>query len=173
MICVIENPCSSQSPNHQITIAKSARLEFPCGVSARFCCWRSCVILAGVAAVYYAQQSVARRTRARCSQAPAPRNQFVGERLDLVEASNQRTEVQVSAKSLKELKSPSRFYLEGVEVRISSADGSTFDRFKTAGAEFDTEQATLYADGEVEVTTGEPASGKGSRRLRSSFGPPG
>lgn len=125
------------------------------------------VILAGVGAVYYVQQREARRTAPATPTPLPPEISSSASNWTWSKQVNQRTVVQLSAKSFKALKSPSRLYLEDVEVRVSSPDGSTFDRFKTASAEFNNDQATLYADGEVEITTGEPVSGKPSSRLVS------
>ena len=49
--------------------------------------------------------------------------------------------------------------LEGVELRILNQDGTAFDRFKTDEAEFNVGQGTLHAEGDVEITTGEPLAG--------------
>ena len=35
---------------------------------------------------------------------------------------------------------------------VRPADGATFDRIRTANAEFDTEDSSFYAGGEVEIT---------------------
>ena len=48
-----------------------------------------------------------------------------------------------------------------------SEDGATLDRFKTASAEFNKDAGTLYSDGQVEITTGQPAEGQPSGRLVS------
>ena len=69
---------------------------------------------------------------------------------------NHRTVAEICAKSFRQVKSPSRLYLEGVDVKVFADDGATFDRVQTATAEFDTEDGRFYADGEVEITAGQP-----------------
>ncbi|MCC7176591.1 MAG: LPS export ABC transporter periplasmic protein LptC [Bryobacterales bacterium] len=77
-----------------------------------------------------------------------------------------RTVAEVCAKRFSQLKSPSRLYLEDVEVKVFAADGATFDRIRTANAEFDTEDSSFYAGGEVEITTGESAGDEpGAQRV--------
>ena len=69
---------------------------------------------------------------------------------------NHRTVAEICAQSFRQVKSPSRLYLEGVDVKVFADDGATFDRVQTATAEFDTEDGRFYADGEVEITAGQP-----------------
>ncbi len=123
------------------------------------------IVLVGVGAVYYVQRGVERRSAPAAPQPLPPEINSSASDWTWSKQVNQRTVVQISAKKFREIKSPAQLHLEGVEVRLSSEDGKTLDRFKTASADFNKELSTLYADGEVEITTGEAASGEESDRV--------
>jgi lipopolysaccharide export system protein LptA len=72
-----------------------------------------------------------------------------------------RPVVEVRAKDFRQVKD--RMELERVELRIYHDDGKVFDRVKSARAEFDTNQGSLYSDGEVEITMGVPVEGSPGR----------
>jgi len=77
-----------------------------------------------------------------------------------------RTEVELNAKSFRQIRNPNRLLLEGVEALIYDPSGERFDRFTTHQAEFGAEEGTLYADGDVEIQAGEPARpGVSTRRV--------
>lgn len=121
------------------------------------------VILAGVGGTYYLQK----KTQIR--QAPAPPPALpVGVNAaarDWQYARNigSRPGVEVRAKNFRQLHEPDRTELEGVELLLYQNDGRRFDRVRSAHAIFDPAQATLYSDGEVEITMGERAEGTPGR----------
>jgi lipopolysaccharide export system protein LptA len=76
-----------------------------------------------------------------------------------------RRKVQVRARNFRQVSDPSQLELEGVELLIYDKDGKTYDRVRSARANFDTVHGTLYSDGEVEIVMGVPAEGKPPGRL--------
>lgn len=74
-----------------------------------------------------------------------------------VQENEQGVVVRVRAGALREVKDPPRLYLNQVEVEIHRKDQMTLDRFRTERAEYDPAAGVLFADGEVQIVTGEPA----------------
>jgi lipopolysaccharide export system protein LptA len=62
-----------------------------------------------------------------------------------------QTQVELRARSFRQLKEPSTLLLEGLEMRLFKPGGKLFDRVRSASAVFDTAAGSLYADGEVEI----------------------
>ena len=121
------------------------------------------VLMVGVGALYYVQRGNQRSRAPAVPKALPPETSSAASDWVYSKENDQGVQVyRVSAKSFKEV--GNRLHLDGVELRVLSRDGSTFDDFKTATAEFDTEHAKLFADGEVEITTGEPAQGQDAPR---------
>jgi lipopolysaccharide export system protein LptA len=73
--------------------------------------------------------------------------------------------VEVRARNFRQVKEPSYFDLEQVELRLYHEDASEFDQVGSAQAQFDTDQGVLYSDGDVEITMGVPAGGAPAGRL--------
>lgn len=63
-----------------------------------------------------------------------------------------RRVVEIEARNFRQIKEPSRFELEGVELRFFQKDGKTFDKVHSAKADFDLEAKLLHSPGEVEIT---------------------
>jgi len=61
--------------------------------------------------------------------------------------------VSVKARSFRQVKEPSAFLLEGVEMRVYAADGGSYSRINSANASFDTATGELYAEAEVDIHT--------------------
>ncbi|MFB3777331.1 MAG: LptA/OstA family protein [Bryobacteraceae bacterium] len=116
--------------------------------------------LAGIGAIYYSQKARQRSSAPALPKPLPPETSFAAPGWKWSKSGPAGTEVELKAKNLRQAGSPSRVYLEGVELRVFSEDGASFDRFTTDRAEFDTERATLYADGDVEISTGEPLPGR-------------
>ncbi len=117
------------------------------------------VILAGVATVYYVQKGAQSRSTPAVPKPLPPEMTSTATGWEWSKAGPIHTEVKLRAKNVKQIKSPSRFYLEGVELQVFDKAGATFDRFQTDKAEFDADQGTLFADGDVQIATGEPVEG--------------
>lgn len=62
--------------------------------------------------------------------------------------------VQVHARGFRQVAEPSRFELEGVELKIFRKDGKTFDKIVSDKAVFDMGDAYLYSEGEADITMG-------------------
>jgi lipopolysaccharide export system protein LptA len=121
------------------------------------------LILAGVGGVYYVQRGV-ERSRAPARPKPLPSDTTSAARdWTLTEYAGGLRKWKLSARDFKE--SGSRLYLESVGLELFGEDGAVLKRFKTAKAEFDKDQRTLYSDGEVEITAGEPSDGQALGRL--------
>ncbi|MGH9665452.1 MAG: LPS export ABC transporter periplasmic protein LptC, partial [Bryobacteraceae bacterium] len=71
----------------------------------------------------------------------------------------------ISAKSVRQIKDPSDFAMEGVELHLFHKNGSEYDQVKTAKAMYDTGTGVMFADGAVEITMGVPADQPSSGRL--------
>jgi len=79
--------------------------------------------------------------------------------------------VAVRARRFRQIREPSRFELEDVELRLYQKDCSRVDVVTSRRAEFDTERGVLYSEGDVEVVLGLPAAGAPAGRhfrIRSS-----
>ncbi len=59
--------------------------------------------------------------------------------------------VQVHARGFRQVAEPSRFELEGVELKIFRKDGKTFDKIVSDKAVFDMGDAYLYSEGEADM----------------------
>ena len=61
---------------------------------------------------------------------------------------------EVRAKEYRQIKEPSLWELEQVELKLFHKGGATFDRITSAKAQFDTAEGVLFSEGEVEITMG-------------------
>ncbi len=76
-----------------------------------------------------------------------------------------RPVVEVRARDFRQVREPSRFELDQVELRLYHKDGKVFDQVRAARADFDLERKALHSEGEVEITMGVPAEARPSGRL--------
>ncbi|MGE5488024.1 MAG: LptA/OstA family protein [bacterium] len=76
-----------------------------------------------------------------------------------------RTIVEVRARSF--VRVDQRLDLEGVELKLFSRDGRTYDLVRSRAARFRLDEGALYSDGEVNITMGHPANGGPPGRLIS------
>lgn len=111
-------------------------------------------ILGGVAATYFHH----RKMQARRAPAPPPvLPAGVGAAAQDWQWSRNigsRPGVEVRAGNFRQLQNPERIELEKVQLRLYHDDGRTYDQVRCAHAVFDPRAATLYSDGEVEITMG-------------------
>jgi lipopolysaccharide export system protein LptA len=118
------------------------------------------VILAGVGTLYYTRRGEQTRNAPPVPQALPPETSSMATGWSYSKQNEKGLDVwKISARSFKQLKNPAQVLLEEVELRILNEDGAAFDRFRTREAAFDTSQGTLRAEGDVEITTGEPVEG--------------
>lgn len=76
-----------------------------------------------------------------------------------------RTIVEVRARSFTRV--DQRLDLEGVELKLFSRDGRTYDLVRSRAAHFRLDEGALYSDGDVDITMGHPADGGVPGRLIS------
>lgn len=62
------------------------------------------------------------------------------------------TKVEIRARTMRQVKEPSEFELEGVELRIYDLKKKQYDRIRSPHARFDTREGTLSSASEVEIT---------------------
>ena len=117
------------------------------------------VILAGVGLTYHIQRLQQERS------APAPPKSLPGhisaaaDHWSWSHTEGNRRIVEVDARNFRQIKEPSRFELADVELRLFQTDGKTFDKVRSAKADFDLEAKLLHSPGEVEITLAVPADG--------------
>jgi lipopolysaccharide export system protein LptA len=73
--------------------------------------------------------------------------------------------VEVEARNFRQIREPSRFELEEVELRFFQKDGKSFDQVRSGKADFDLEARLLHSPGPVEITLAVPADGSPRGRL--------
>jgi lipopolysaccharide export system protein LptA len=112
------------------------------------------VIVSGVAFLYYLQKTTQARN-APDKPASLP-DSVISTANDWVhsEKHNGIPSYEVRAKNYRMDSTGSRVELEGVTLKMFSKDGKTFDEVKSAKAEFDTNQALLFSEGDVQITMG-------------------
>ena len=122
-------------------------------------------VLIFVGATYYYQT----RARARVATAPPrPLPQNLTAAADYwtwSQNDGDTPQVEVRARTFRQVKEPSTFELEDVEIRFFEKDGKQFDLVRSAKASFDIAAKSLRSDGEVEITLGVPAGGPPRERL--------
>lgn len=79
--------------------------------------------------------------------------------------SSQKTVITMQADDFQELDGKDE--LTGVTLDIYNKEGDQYDHIKSAKAEFDVGQGTLYSDGEVEITLNVPVDEEPTGRLMS------
>ncbi len=78
-------------------------------------------------------------------------------------ADGDRTRVEVRAHSFRQV--DREVELEGVQLKLYSRDGKSYDLVRSAGARFHQDQGTLYSGGDVEITMRVPVEGAPRGRL--------
>ncbi len=123
------------------------------------------LILAGVGILYHIQRGVQERS------APPPPKALPGHVSAAADhwcwshTEGNRAIVEVCAQNFRQITAPSRFELDDVELRIFHKDGKTYDKVRSAKADFDLDQKSLYSDGDVEIAMAMPADGAPKGRL--------
>ncbi len=78
---------------------------------------------------------------------------------------NGNSSVELRANSFQQVKQPAHFELHGVELRIFDKTNTQFDLVKSAKAKFNPADATLFSEGDVEITMNVPADGRKAGRI--------
>jgi lipopolysaccharide export system protein LptA len=123
------------------------------------------LILGGVGAVYLRQKS---RLGKQAPPTPAAlpvnteaaQSDWVYHKYD-----GKRHVAEVRAKGMRQVNDPPRVELEQVELHLFKPDEVTYDRIRSAKAQLDQTNDTMYSDGEVEITMGVPVEGVPHTRL--------
>jgi lipopolysaccharide export system protein LptA len=123
------------------------------------------LILAVVGVTYHVRRGAEERS------APAPPKSLPGHISATADnwrwshTEGNRRVVEIEARNFRQIKEPSRFELEGVELRFFQKDGKTFDKVRSAQANFDIEAKLLHSPGPVEITLAVPSDGSPKGRL--------
>jgi len=122
-------------------------------------------IVSGVGWTYYARlkQQAANSPTAPRKLAPGLSATFHGWKYS--HTSSQKTVITIQADDFQELDGKDQ--LTGVTLDIYNKVGDQYDHIKSAKAEFDVGQGTLYSDGEVEITLNVPVGEQPTGRLMS------
>ena len=101
------------------------------------------LILAGVGITYHVQRGVQER-----SAPPAPKSlpghiSASADHWRWSHTDGNRRIVEAEARNWRQIKEPSRFELEDVELRFFQKDGKIFDKVRSAKADFDIDQKLL------------------------------
>ena len=70
-----------------------------------------------------------------------------------------RIKSDIDAESMQQVKDASRVDLKSVTMKIYGKDGTTYDLVKSAAATFNTDEKSLYSQGDVEITLNLPIEG--------------
>ncbi|MBE0657109.1 MAG: LPS export ABC transporter periplasmic protein LptC [Bryobacteraceae bacterium] len=111
------------------------------------------VVTAFTAATFYIQRKAQRAARPKVS-APLPANiSATADYWTWELKQGELPKVIVRARTFQQVKEPSSFLLQGVEMKVYDAAGLSYSLIKSARANFDTASGELYSDGEVDITT--------------------
>jgi lipopolysaccharide export system protein LptA len=112
------------------------------------------VIVVTVGATYYGRMT---RMRENAPGRPEPLKSGIdlsAEGWHVRKTDHGRPIVEVKAQSFKQVKEPSSFELEGVELKLFHEDGQSYDLVETAKASYDEGSGVLYSEGQVKITRG-------------------
>jgi lipopolysaccharide export system protein LptA len=114
------------------------------------------VILAAVGGSYFIQKA---RQALESPPPPAELPPNVAATSDLwihTEYDGDRPVVEIRAEKMRQIREPSEFELNGVELRIFQAGG--YDRVRSAHARYDIETGALFSEGDVAITLDVPSA---------------
>jgi len=123
------------------------------------------VILASVGASYYMQRAKQAREAPPPPVELPPNTDAASTNWVHTEYRAGEPKVEIRAARMRQVRKPSQFELEGVELRIFNAAARQYDRVRCARARFDLDNAMLYSEGEVEITLAVPEQGPPGERL--------
>lgn len=120
-------------------------------------------IVATVSSIYIARKRAIQKARPNIST-PLPINTAsTASQWEFEIKSGERAKIRVRARKFEQIKRPSKFLFEGMELEIRDVDSPRYDLVKSERASFDQDGGLMYADGDVEITmnlnqeTGAPA----------------
>jgi len=118
-----------------------------------------------VAYTYVKQRAHLRRTAAKAGPTLPPNTAATAEGWSWTKTTGECTDVEVKARTFQQVREPSSFQLEGLEMKVFRSCGKTYDLIKSERASFDTADGLLYSEGEVEITMGIPLEGAKAGRI--------
>lgn len=111
------------------------------------------VVTAFTAGTYFIQRNAQRRSRPQRA-VPLPANiSATADSWTWELKQGDHVKVGVKARSFQQIKEPSAFLLEGVEMKVYAEGGGSYSLIKSDRASFDTSAGELYADGQVDIYT--------------------
>jgi lipopolysaccharide export system protein LptA len=118
--------------------------------------WLILLAILGIAAtvsfIFIARQRAIRKARPTIS-APLPVNtSATASQWEFEIKSGERAKIRVRARKFQQIKEPSAFLFEGMEMELRDVDGLRYDLVKSERASFDQEAGSMYSEGEVEIT---------------------
>ena len=125
------------------------------------------VIAAGVFQVYRLERIAGKK-----AQRPTPRAMPLGDKADALDwewgqTSNGKPAVKVTAREMRQTADSKKSELKDIELRIYKPDGKTYDRVRSAFADFNLDDHKLYAPGDAEITLEVPVEGEPKHPLTS------
>ncbi|HSB17036.1 MAG TPA: LPS export ABC transporter periplasmic protein LptC [Bryobacteraceae bacterium] len=122
-------------------------------------------VLCAVGVAFYVQKRFQLASTAPTPKSLPPGTSATAEYWSWSHTQEGRSVVEVRAANYRQIREPSRFDLEKVELRIFDKDGKRYDQVSSAHAQFDIEAGVLYSDGQVDITMGVPAEPAPAGRL--------
>lgn len=118
--------------------------------------WLILLAILGIAAtvsfIFIARKRAIRKARPTIS-APLPVNtSATASQWEFEIKSGDRAKIRVRARKFEQIKEPSAFLFEGMEMEIRDVHSPRYDLVKSARASFDQEGGLMYSDGDVEIT---------------------
>jgi lipopolysaccharide export system protein LptA len=127
-------------------------------------------ILAFVGSTYFVQYARKQREEAAAAPKALPLDvNAAAEEWRYAKTENGRPIVEIRAKDFRQIREPSRVELRGVELKLYDKQATSFDRVKSARAEYDMDSGILYSEGDVEINMTEPADGPRQGRLMAIY----
>ncbi len=118
------------------------------------------LLISAIAAVVGGYYAAEKRNQLLAPAKPAPLPSdlhSIANNWSWSQSSKDHPVVEAHAQDFRQIKDSSRFELGGVEMKIFSKAGDTYDLVRSKQAEFDQEVERLYSEGEVTIVLGLPA----------------
>ncbi|MBI4876341.1 MAG: LPS export ABC transporter periplasmic protein LptC [Acidobacteria bacterium] len=123
------------------------------------------LILAGVGVTYRIQRGLQERATPEPPKTLPGHITAAADYWSWSHTDGNRPVVEVRARNFRQIKDPSLFELEDVELRFFLKDGKSYDKVRSRKADFDIAQKQLHSPGDVEITMAVPADGKPKGRV--------
>ncbi len=122
------------------------------------------IVVAAVGSVYYARLTSA--PKAASAVQPLPSGiEATAKGWVFSKNSGECPQVEVHARAFRQIKDPSTFELEGVDVKLFRECGKEYNHVTSEKAQFDTVSGVMFSEGEAHITLGIPAGQAESDRF--------